>query len=205
MVQINTEEAPPCDELFIDVVNCGTVGDTHPEEIMVDDVHAPWCNEAYTMAQLPAGISSKGTASLHIKVDTGAGGIVLPLHVFQCLYPNQISPAGLPTGLDHVSTKLTAYNGSCLPLYGALHGPINWQPSGPGAQPCKVNSYWYVADTPGPAILGLPSCERLAVVKMNCAVTVIQPNTKPPSPAPTPTATAVKPTAPLQQPTIQLH
>ena len=32
-------------------------------------------------------------------------------------------------------------------------------------------------------------------MKINCAITVIQPNTKPPSPAPAPTATAVKPTA----------
>ena len=48
---------------------------------------------------------------------------------------------------------------------------------------------------PGPAILGLPSCKRLVVVKMNCAITVIQPNTKPPSSAPAPTATVVNPTA----------
>ena len=31
MVQVNIEEAPPCDELPIDVVDCGTVEDTHPE------------------------------------------------------------------------------------------------------------------------------------------------------------------------------
>ena len=133
MVQVNTEEAPPCDELFVDVVNCGTVGDTHPEEIVVDDVHASWCNETYTTVQLPASISSQGMASLCIKVDTGAGDNLLPLHVFQCLYPNWISPDGLPTGLDHVSTKLTAYNGSCIPLYGTFCGPIIWQPGGPGA------------------------------------------------------------------------
>ena len=78
MVQVNTEEAPPCNELFVDAVNCGTVGDTHPEEIVVDDVHAPQCNEAYTMVQLPVSTSSKGTTSLHIKVNTGAGGNVLP-------------------------------------------------------------------------------------------------------------------------------
>ena len=126
---------------------------------MVNDIHAPWCNEAYTTVQLPASASSKGTASLHIKVNTRAGGNVLPLHVFKHLYSNQISPAGLPTGLDHAS-GLTAYNGSHIPLYGALHGPITWQPGCPGARPHKVNSYWYVADTPGPAILGLPSCEK---------------------------------------------
>ena len=173
MVQVNTEEAPPCNELFIDVVDCGTVRDTHPEEIVVDNVCAPRCNEAYTIVQLPASSSSKGTASLCIKVNTEARGNVLPLYVFQCLCPNWISP----TGLDHISTRLTAYNGSHKPLYGTLHGPIIWWPGGPGAQPHKVNSYWYVADTPCPAILGLPSCERLAVVKMNCAITVIQPDT----------------------------
>ena len=151
-------------------VNCGTVGDTHPEDIVVDDVHALSCNEAYTLVQLSASTSSKGTASLHVKVNTGAGGNMLPLCVFQCLYPDWISPAGLPAGLDHVSTRLTAYNGSHIPLYGALCDPIIWQPSGPGTQPHKVNCYWYVTDTPSPAILGLPSCKRLAVVKMNCVI-----------------------------------
>ena len=87
---------------------------------MVGDVHAPQCNEAYTNIQLPASASRKGTASLPVKVDTRAGGNVLPLHVFRHLYPDQISPAGLPTGLDHVNTRLTAYNGSHIPLYGAL-------------------------------------------------------------------------------------
>ena len=144
---------------------------------MVGDVHAPQCNEAYTTIQLPASASRKGTASLHVKVDTRAGGNVLPLHVFQCLYPDQISPAGLPTGLDHISTRLTTSNGSHIPLYGALFGPITWQPDCPGTQPHRVNSYWYVTDTPGPAILGLPSSEKLAVMKMNCIIMVRWPST----------------------------
>ena len=129
----NTKGAPTHDELFIDAPNDGTIGNSHPKEIMVGDVHAPWCNEAYTTVHLPASASRKATASLHMKVDTGAGGNMLPLHVFQHLYPNQISPAGLPTGLDHISTRLTTYNESHIPLYGALHGPIIWQPYCPGA------------------------------------------------------------------------
>ena len=173
VVQVSIKETPPCNELFVNVVNCGTVGDIHPEEIVLDDVHAPQCNEAYTIVQLPASGSSKGTFSLHIKVDTRAGGNMLPLCVFKHIYPNQISLAGLPTGLDHISTRVTANNGSHIPLYGALHGPVIWWPGGPGTQPHKVNSYWYVTDTSGPAILGLPSCKMLVVVKMNCAVTVI--------------------------------
>ena len=106
-----------------------TVQNTHPKEIMVGDVCAPQCNEAYTTIQLPVSASRKGTASLHVKVNTGAGGNMLPLCVFGRLYPDQISPAGL----DHINTRLTAYNGSHIPLYGALCGPITWQPDHPGS------------------------------------------------------------------------
>ena len=162
---------------------------------MVGDVHAPQCNEAYTTIQLPASATRKGTASLHVKVDTGAGGNVLPLCVFRCLYPDQISPAGLPTGLDHISTRLTAYNGSHIPLYVALCGPITWQPDHPGSRSHSVKSYWYVTDTPGPAILGLPSSEKLAVVKMNCAIRVRQPRTHP-APVSTTAATTKPATVP---------
>ena len=169
----NTKGMPTHHELFTDEINYGTIGNTQPKEIMVGDVCPPWCNEAYTTVQLPASASRKETASLCIKVDTRAGVNVLSLCVFQCLYPNQISPAGLPTGLDHVSTRLTAYNGYHILLYGPLHGPITWQPGHPGAQPHQVNSYWYITDTPGPAILGLPSSKKLAVMKMNCVITVM--------------------------------
>ena len=78
----NTKGAPTHNELFIDAINCGTVRIIHPEEIMVGDVCASWCNEAYTTVQLPASVGRKGAASLHIKVDTRAGGNVLPLCVF---------------------------------------------------------------------------------------------------------------------------
>ena len=49
---------------------------------MVGNVHAPQCNEAYTTIELPASASRKETASLCVKVDTRAGGNVLPLRVF---------------------------------------------------------------------------------------------------------------------------
>ena len=174
------EDHSPQDEIALHYIQPNTtVRNTHPKEIIFGDVHAPQCNEAYTIIQLPASASRKWTASLCVKVNTGAGGNVLPLNVFQHLYSDQISPAGLPTGLDHVSTRLTAYNRSHIPLYGALCGPITMQPDCPGSQPCKVNSYWHVADTPGPAILSLLSSEKLAVVKMNCAIMIRQPSTHP--------------------------
>ena len=33
-----------------------------------------------------------------------------------------------------------------------------------------MDTTFYVADTPGPAILGLPSCSRLRIVNLNCSV-----------------------------------
>ena len=81
IIQVSTKETPPCDKLFADTVNYGSAGDTHLEEIVIDAIHDPRCNKAYATVKLPASISSKGTASLHVKVDTRAGSNVLPLHV----------------------------------------------------------------------------------------------------------------------------
>ena len=135
-------------------------------------------------------------ASLQVKVDTGASRNVLPLCLFRHLYPNCIDKTGQPIGPDAISTRLTAYNGTQIPLFGSLHGPIIWQPCSSSAQPHKINSCWYVAYTPGPAILGLPSCERLEVVKMNCAVKDIQATSH--LPGPTPPAPAPKKTVPIK-------
>ena len=75
------------------------------------------------------------------------------------------------------------------------HGPITWQPDHTCSQPHRVKSYWYVADTPGPATLGLPSSEKLAVMKMNCAITVRWPSTHP-----APVSTTVATTKPAIAP-----
>ena len=190
-----TEKKPPHKDLFIAAMDCGTVGDVHPKEMIIDSISSQQCSEAYTVIKLPASASSKGTTSVHVKIDTGSGGNILPLCLFQQLLPNQTSPDGLPIGLDAVQTKLTTYNGSPIPLYGILCGPILWQPSTPGAQPCMIHSYWYIADTPGPALLGLPACKKLAVVQVNCAVKATQPDRSPTGTTPTQAARAAKPPA----------
>ena len=166
-IGVHTEE-PPCDEIFL------------------DNVHAPNTNEAYTTVCLPASASNKGMTSLQVRVDTGASRNVLPLCLFRHLYPNCIDKTCHPTGLNVSNTSLTAYNGTQIPLFGSLHGPIIWQPGSPNQQPHQIISCWYVADTPGPAILGIPSSERLEAVKMNCAVKVIQGTSHLPGPTPAP-------------------
>ena len=173
-------------------MNCGTAGDMHPKEMIIDNISSQQCSEAYTVIKLPASTSSKGTTSVHVKIDTRSGGNILPLPLFQQLHPKQTSPDCLPIGLDPVQTKLTAYNGSPIPLYGVLHVPILWQPSTPGAQPHVIHSYWYIADTTGPTLLGLSACEKLAVVQVNCAVKTTQPDRSPTGTTPTQAARTLK-------------
>ena len=174
-------------------MDCGMVGDVHPKEMIIDNISSQQCNEAYTVIKLPASASSKGTTSVHVKIDTRSGGNILPLHLFQQLHQKQTSPDGLPIGLDPVQTKLTAYNRSLIALYRILCGPILWQPNTPGAQPCIIHSYWYIADMPGSAPLGLPACEKLVVVQVNCAVKTTQPNRSLTGITPTQEARAAKP------------
>ena len=159
---------PPCDEIFL------------------DDVHAPHTNEAYTTVHLPALASNMGIASLWVKVDTEASRNVLPMCLFRHPCPDHIDKqvtqmALMWATLGSLPTIVLRY-----PLFGSLHGPIIWQPGSHSAQPHNINCCWYMADTPGPAILGLPSCERLEVVKMNYAVKVIQDTSCLLGPTPTP-------------------
>ena len=56
-----------------------------------------------------------------------------------------------------------------------------------------IHSYWYIADTPSPALLGLPACERLAMVQVNYAVMTTQPNRSLTGTAPTQAARVEKP------------
>ena len=58
-----------------------------------------------------------------------------------------------------------------------------------------IHSDWYIAGTPGPALLGLPACKKLAVVQVNCAVKATQPNRGPTGTTPTQAARATKPPA----------
>ena len=103
------------------------------------------------------------------KVDTGASGNVMALHVFAKLFPSCITTDSKPTGLCPCETRLTANNGSNIPQFGAIDIAIEWSPK---SHQCSkhLQTRWYVADSPGPAMLGLPSSSKLGVVQLNCAV-----------------------------------
>ena len=68
--------------------------------------------EAFARIEIPADIGKNQLATLKCKVDTGAGGNVMPLCTFAKLFPERFDKDGNPTGLSPSSTRLTAYNGS---------------------------------------------------------------------------------------------
>ena len=114
-------------------------------------------------------IASKKRASLLCKVDTGVGGNVMPLQAFGKLFPNQLTKTGMSTGLQKYNTKLRAYNGTNILQLSVLDTTITWKDE-ETKEVNKMNTTFYITDTPGPAILGLPSCSRLRIVHLNCSV-----------------------------------
>ena len=105
-------------------------------------------------------------ATLKAKVDTGAQGNVLPLRTYNRMYPSYIAADGLPKRgtLENTDTVLTAYNGQPIPQYSTLRLRCSHAAN-------KCDAIFFVADTPGPAIIGLPSCRDLNLVVLNCEIT----------------------------------
>ena len=129
--------------------------------------------EAFANIKIPADTGKCQLATLRCKVDTGTGGNVMPLHTFTKLFPKWFDTDGHPTGLAPSTTCLIAYNGSPIRQFGTFRTHIDWTPQGKQTTNC-LHTRWYVADTPGPAILGLPTCNKLGTVQLNCAVDLQQ-------------------------------
>ena len=69
-------------------------------------------------------------------------------------------------------TKLTAYTGGRIKCFGSMtltckSGSSNW-----------MKAVFYVVDVPGPVVLGLPTCEALNMVTINCHVETLERTTK---------------------------
>ena len=131
-------------------------------------------DELYTTLNIELKNRPDIPATLKANVDTGAQGNVLPLRTYKRMYPSDIAADGLPKRgtLENNDTVLTAYNGQTIPQYGTLRLRCSH-----AANNCEA--MFFVADTPGPAIIGLPSCRELSLVVLNCEITqTAQINTK---------------------------
>ena len=162
-----SEGGPAFDEVMIHAWLANQKRPEDLEKITLADISIDVMTEAFATVDMP--VASKKRASLQCKVDTGAGGNMMPLWAFVKLLPNQLTKTGMPTGLWKCNTKLRAYNGTNIPQLSALDTPITWKDEETKVVN-KMDTTFYVADTPGPAILGLPSCSRLRIVNLNCSV-----------------------------------
>ena len=136
-----------------------------PECKKISDIHIDAMTEAFATVQMPAEIGLSWQATLRCKVDTSTGGNVMPLHAFSKLFPRQVTTDGTPTGLRPTRTCLTAYNGSTIKQYGTLGIAIDWKPEGKNITN-RLHTQWYIANTPGPTILGLTPCSKLRIVEL---------------------------------------
>ena len=93
----------------------------------------------------------------------------MPLQAFAKFFPNWLMKTGMPTGFWKCNTKLTAYKGTSIPQLGTLDTPITGKDEDT-KKVHKMDTTFYVINTPGPAISGLPSTSRLRIVYLNCSV-----------------------------------
>ena len=116
------------------------------------NINAVERDEVYTTLRITLKDRPDTPATLRVKVDTGAQGNVMPLRTFQRMYPSNIDTEGIPVrgSLEHRDTILTAYNGQLIRQYGTTRLKCVHETTTHEAE-------FFVADTPGPVILGLPS------------------------------------------------
>ena len=121
-------------------------------------------------------IQYKRLASLRVKVDKGAQGNILPLRIFRRMFPEKLDPNGYPAEgtTKKRQTILQAYNGTTIKQLGVVtlsckHKDTEWH-----------SSDFFVTESEGPAILGLPSSRQLRLVTLHCMVqTATTPATQP--------------------------
>ena len=136
------------------------------ERLMFDNIDAnkDVRTEVYASLDIRFGRKHK-PAILKVKVDTCAQGNVLPLRIYRQMCPKNLDTEGYPQprSLKTCSSVLTAYNGEQIVQYGTMVLPCTHRDVNCDAE-CNV------ADTPGPAIMGLPSCRALHLVTMHCEI-----------------------------------
>ena len=118
-----------------------------------------------------------GTHKLKVKVDTGAGGNTLPLRTFKQMFPEQTDEQGFPRSgaTQPKNTILTAYNGSTIRQFGVISIKCRHDPQGEWTM-----ANFFVVDTNGPAILGLPTSRQLQLITLHCHVDVQEGSEQPP-------------------------
>lgn len=128
----------------------------------------PERTKAYVTIKVYPQNGRQGKQYLKAKVDSGAEGNTLPLRTFRDMYPGQMRESGLPNLAVPDGVRLTAYNGTEIRCFGEIKIPCCFEET-------SYLAHFYVVDTPGPAILGLPACENMGIISINCCVDTTTP------------------------------
>ena len=100
-------------------------------------------------------------ATVTVKVDTRAEGNILPLRTYLRMYPEHCTgPRPIPGHLTRSLTTLTVYNGESMKHYGTIDLDIT-------LKDYMTRSTFFVAETPGPIIVGLPSTKQVNIITIN--------------------------------------
>ena len=94
------------DDYHCDQVGVATVqqapSHSDPNTIHISDVQIDATTEAFATVEMPAEIGPCQCGTLKCKVDTGAGGNVMPLQTFAKLFPRHINADGSPRGPEAI-------------------------------------------------------------------------------------------------------
>ena len=124
--------------------------------------HAVHKDEVFATVNIKITGREKDKTTLKAKVDTGAQGNVLPLRIYQKMYPQNIDVNGKPKQgtLNQSKIILVAYGGSEIKHLGTVQIPCNYKDS-------KTVATFFVTDTSGPAIMGLKTATELNLLRFN--------------------------------------
>ena len=120
--------------------------------------------EAYAVIKMEPYVGQ--TKNLCGKVDSGAQGNILPLRTYKQIFPDSLATDGHPTRSQPSGDGLTMYDGSSIKHYGTITMPCRYKDSN------WSDATFYITETPGPIIFGIPTGIVLNLLQMNCNVNV---------------------------------
>jgi transposase InsO family protein len=129
----------------------------HFQPVFFDSVE----ETAQAMIDLPIS-SDECTRVIKCKIDTGAEGNLIPLHVLKTIVPCQ--PDGEPQGLQPSQTRLIAYGNNAIEQMGVCQLELMHHSK-------KHDTTFFVTRSTGPVLLGLPTCLKLGLVTLHHEIT----------------------------------
>ena len=108
--------------------------------------------------------STYKSLNLTCKLDTGAEGNIISLATYKLIAPDSdFDRNGIPCRLQPSSTRITAYGGTRILQYGTCELMLNHRGK-------RQSATFFVVQTNGPLIIGLPTCRSLGLVTLNYAI-----------------------------------